>query len=381
MLNVVDAPGSRDAVLALADGRLFRGRAFGARVTKVGEVVFNTSMTGYQEIITDPSYAGQFVCLTVSEVGNVGCNPEDEESFRFGAEGLIVRSLSPVVSSWRGEQSLSDFMETRGMPGMTDVDTRALTRHLRTTGAMMGALSTEDIDAETLIEMARAAAPMDGQDLAHQVTTTETYPWEQGGWNRPLVEPFAHVVALDFGIKLTILRRLRGAGLRVTVVKSRASVDEILALHPDGVFLSNGPGDPSALPDVVEMIRELFRRRPKMPVFGICLGHQLMCLALGGGTYKLKFGHHGGNHPVRQEDTRAVEITVQNHGFAASLESLGGDATLTHLNLFDQTVAGLRMRARPVMGVQYHPEASPGPHDAEHLFEDFAELIRRSRCA
>lgn len=283
MLNVVDAPGSRDAVLALADGRLFRGRAFGARVTKVGEVVFNTSMTGYQEIITDPSYAGQFVCLTVSEVGNVGCNPEDEESFRFGAEGLIVRSLSPVVSSWRGEQSLSDFMETRGMPGMTDVDTRALTRHLRTTGAMMGALSTEDIDAETLIEMARAAAPMDGQDLAHQVTTTETYPWEQGGWNRPLVEPFAHVVALDFGIKLTILRRLRGAGLRVTVVKSRASVDEILALHPDGVFLSNGPGDPSALPDVVEMIRELFRRRPKMPVFGICLGHQLMCLALGGG--------------------------------------------------------------------------------------------------
>lgn len=372
-------PYSGDAVLALADGRVFRGRGFGAKATTVGEVVFNTSLAGYQEIVTDPSYRGQLVCLTVSEVGNVGCNAMDEESRAPAAEGLIVRALSPVVSNWRAETSLPEFLASRGIPGIAEIDTRALTRHLRQCGAIMGALSTEGKSADELVAMARNAEPMEGRGLAHEVSTPVPYTWDEPSWDVPSPPPAdVHMVAFDYGIKRNILRRFRDVGVRTTVVPSRTTVDEVLGLRPDGVFLSNGPGDPAALQDVVGTIRELLDQRPELPVFGICLGHQLMCLALGGRTFKLKFGHHGGNHPVREETTERVEITAQNHGFAAVLESLGDGACLTHLNLFDQTVAGLRMRERPVMGVQYHPEASPGPHDAQHLFQEFAGWLRQT---
>ncbi len=368
-----------EAVLALADGRVFRGRAFGARATAVGEVVFNTSMTGYQEIITDPSYVGQLVCLTVSEVGNVGCNELDAESKRAGAEGLIVRSLSPVVSSWRAETSLPAYLMARGMPGIGEVDTRALTLHLRQSGSVIGALSTDGTDVAALLERAREAPSMEGRALAHHVSTEQPYTWDEGSaypGGGADVPADLHVVAYDFGIKINILRCMRDVGIRTTVVCASATVDEVLALRPDGVFLSNGPGDPAALGDVVGRIRELLRRAPDLPVFGICLGHQLLTLALGGTTYKLKFGHHGGNHPVRNEHTAAVEITAQNHGFAAALESMGEGVALSHLNLFDDTVAGLRMRDAPVWAVQYHPEASPGPHDARHLFAEFAGMLR-----
>jgi carbamoyl-phosphate synthase small subunit len=341
--------------------------------------VFNTSMTGYQEILSDPSYAGQVVCLTAVEIGNVGVNAEDEESRGHGAEGLLVRSLSPVVSSWRAEGTLDEYLRVRGRPGLAELDTRALTRHVRRLGAVMGALGTEDVDVERLIELARAAPPMEGRGLAHDVSTKERYTWEEPTWQAGEVPPAdLHVVAYDFGIKLNILRSLRVRGVRTTVVPAHTPVSEVLALKPDGVFFSNGPGDPAALPDVVGRISELLERCPRLPVFGICLGHQLLCLALGGRTYKLKFGHHGGNHPVRDEKTEAVDITSQNHGFAVDLESLGQGADLTHLNLFDDTCAGLHLRGRPVGGVQYHPEASPGPHDASHLFSRFVEELRRA---
>ncbi|WP_456320265.1 glutamine-hydrolyzing carbamoyl-phosphate synthase small subunit [Paraliomyxa miuraensis] len=370
-----------EGVLALADGRVFRGLAFGARATVVGEVVFNTSMTGYQEIITDPSYAGQLVCLTVSEVGNVGVNADDAESRSAGAEGLIVRSLSPMVSNWRAEQTLAAYLESRGMPGLAELDTRALTRHLRRVGAVMGALSTVDTDAERLVAMARDAAPMEGRGLAHEVSTKEAYGWSRGTWGQGTPpSPDVHVVAYDFGIKHEILCNLVDQGIRVTVVPSTTSVDDVLALAPDGVFLSNGPGDPAALTDVIERTRDLLHRDARMPVWGICLGHQLMCLALGGKTYKLKFGHHGGNHPVRDERSAAVAITAQNHGFAVDAESLGTEVEVTHLNLFDRTVGGLRVRDRPQWSVQYHPEASPGPHDSQGLFVEFAHAVRSARA-
>ncbi len=368
-------------MLALADGRIFRGRGFGAKTTTVGEVVFNTAMTGYQEIITDPSYSGQLVCLTVSEVGNVGTNALDAESASAGAEGLIVRSLSPVVSNWRAEQSLPAYLQSRGMPGIGEIDTRALTRHLRTVGAVMGALSTEETDPARLIERAQQATPMEGRGLAHEVSTAEPYGWTDGLWECPQPPtPDVHVVAYDFGIKLNILRNMVEQGIRVTVVPSTTSVQDVLALDPDGVFLSNGPGDPAALTDVVERTRDLLDRDPTLPIFGICLGHQLMCLALGGRTFKLKFGHHGGNHPVRDEGTQKVAITSQNHGFAVDAESLGKQTGVSHLNLFDRTVAGLSRSDRPLWGVQYHPEASPGPHDAAYLFSEFAVTVRRHRA-
>jgi carbamoyl-phosphate synthase small subunit len=374
-------PADGEAVLALADGRTFRGLAFGARATAVGEVVFNTSHTGYQEILTDPSYRGQLVCLTVSEVGNVGCNPDDDESGGPAAEGLIVRSLSPRVSSWRSTQSLPEMMAARGLPGITEVDTRALTRHLRIRGAVMGALSTEGRSPAELVELARAAPSMEGRGLAHEVSAARAYEWTAPTWQHEVGPGSAHVVVLDFGVKRNILRNLRDQGLRVTVVPSRTSVDDVLALSPDGVLLSNGPGDPSALPDVVANVRALVERAPSLPVFGICLGHQLLSLALGGRTYKLKFGHHGGNHPVRESSSEGVRITSQNHGFAVDAPSLAsaGGAAVTHVNLFDDTVAGLRLRDRPLWGVQYHPEASPGPHDSTHLFREFADAVRRAR--
>jgi carbamoyl-phosphate synthase small subunit len=374
-------PHSGEGVLALADGRVFRGQAFGARATVVGEVVFNTAMAGYQEIFTDPSYTGQIVCLTVAEVGNVGINDDDLESLAHGAEALVIRSLSPTVSSWRAKGTLTDLLLARGRPGLSEVDTRALTRHLRKEGAVMGALSTDGTDIATLVERARKAPSMNGRGLAHEVSTGQPYAWDTATWqcNAPACD--VHVVVVDYGIKLNILRHLRQRGMRVTVVPSHATASEVLELAPDGVLLSNGPGDPSALPDVVAAIRELCDRAPQLPVFGICLGHQLLSLALGGRTYKLKFGHHGGNHPVRDDERgagAAVQITSQNHGFAVDAASLAhqGGASVTHVNLFDDTVAGLRLHTRPLFGVQYHPEASPGPHDATRLFDTFAQAVR-----
>ncbi|MEM6994158.1 MAG: glutamine-hydrolyzing carbamoyl-phosphate synthase small subunit [Myxococcota bacterium] len=377
MLHDADSPYFGDATLALADGRVFRGRAFGAKATAVGEVVFNTAMSGYQEILSDPSYTGQLVCLTVPEVGNVGVNDEDLESATAGAEGLIVRSLSPNASNWRATASLPEFLRGRNMPGIGGLDTRALTRHLRTAGAVVGALSTEPHEPEALVAMAREAPPMEGRGLAHEVSTKEPYGWSSPSWPATDAPPAdVHVVAYDFGIKRGILRCLVDAGVRVTVVPSSYDADAVLALSPDGVFFSNGPGDPAALPDVVERMQALLQRAPELPVFGICLGHQLLCLALGGRTLKLKFGHHGANHPVRDEGTAAVEITSQNHGFAVAMDGLGEGLKLSHQNLFDRTVAGLRAVDRPLFCVQYHPEASPGPHDAAHLFADFAAMVR-----
>ncbi len=369
--------GDAPAILALADGRVFRGQAFGARTTVVGEVVFNTAMTGYEEIVSDPSYRGQLVCLTVPEVGNVGCNAEDLESQDFGAQGLIVRALSPVVSNWRAQWSLSEMLSIRGVPGIAEVDTRALTRHLRRLGVVMGALSTDGTDVEALIAQARGAGSMQGQGLAHEVTTAVPYAWAEPTWGTSPRPATAHVVVVDFGVKLNILRHLCDRGCRVTVVPSTTTAEAIVAYQPDGVLLSNGPGDPAALSDVIANVRALVDRERALPVFGICLGHQLLSLALGGRTYKLPFGHHGGNHPVRDDMHRAVRITSQNHGFAVDADSLAvaGGASVTHVNLFDNTVAGLRLHDRPLFGVQYHPEASPGPHDAAGLFDDFATAV------
>ena len=378
---IVHPPYTGRGMLALADGRVFRGLSFGAKATVVGEVVFNTSMTGYQEILTDPSYAGQMVCLTTPEIGNVGMNPEDEESVGHGAEALLVRSLSPVASNWRSQESLHDWLVRRGIPALGDFDTRALTRHLREQGAIMGAISTEHTDENQLVELARNAPSMEGRGLGHEVSTRERYTWEEptirlASQPREVPDVDLHVVAYDFGIKQNILRCMRDQGIRTTVVPSTTSVEDVMALKPDGIFLSNGPGDPAALPDVVERIKDLLVARGERPMFGICLGHQLLCLALGGKTYKLKFGHHGGNHPVRNEAGGRVEITAQNHGFAADLESLGAGARLTHTNLFDKTVAGLELSDQHLRGVQYHPEASPGPHDARHFFRRFADEMR-----
>ena len=369
--------------LVLADGRVFRGLGFGARATVVGEVVFNTSLTGYQEILSDPSYRHQLVCLTASEIGNVGANPEDDESLAFGAAGLLVRSLSPLASNYRAREALPAYLERRGIPALAELDTRALTRHLREAGAVMGALSSETDDVDALLRLARAAHPMEGMGLAVEVGAQEPFTWERPSWrlggDAPTPAGDVHVVVLDFGVKLGILRRLRDEGARVTVVPGTWSADQVLALRPDGVLLSNGPGDPAALPGPIAVIARILAARPAMPVLGICLGHQLLALALGGRTYKLKFGHHGGNHPVRRGG-RAL-ITAQNHGFAVDLASLGDRAERTDEHLFDGTVAGIRLRDRPVSSVQYHPEASPGPHDASGLINDFVAQVRGARAA
>jgi len=366
------------AALVLADGRVFRGLGFGARATAVGEVVFNTAMSGYQEIVTDPSYTGQLVCLTVPEVGNVGVNVDDEESRGHGAAGLIVRSLAEAPSNYRATGGLPAYLAARGAPGITELDTRALTRHLRDAGAIMGALGTDGTPIATLLELARAAPSMAGQDLTRRVSTPRRATWDSPSWGVTPPEGDLHIVCWDFGVKLNLLRRLRDEGARVTVMPSASTAEEILAQRPDGVLLSNGPGDPAAVTGVIRELERLLAATD-IPIFGVCLGHQLLALALGGRTYKLKFGHHGGNHPVRHEGSGRVAITSQNHGFAVDIASLGSGAALTHLNLFDATAAGLRLRDRPVASVQYHPEASPGPHDASDLLTGFVAQVRRHR--
>jgi carbamoyl-phosphate synthase small subunit len=368
------------AVLALADGTIFTGTAFGAEGEVAGEVVFNTSLTGYQEILTDPSYKGQIVTMTYPEIGNVGVNTEDVESRRPFVEGFIVKEYWERPSNWRAQQSLAHYLRDHGIVGMQGVDTRALVRHLRDYGAQQGILSTVDDDPKRLVEKARAVPSLVGRDLVKEVTCTQPYDWDQGRWElgrgyrTQTSRPRFFVVAYDFGIKFNILRNLVDAGCQVRVVPAHTPAAEVLALQPDGVFLSNGPGDPEAVPYAKEQVAALIG---KVPLFGICLGHQIMGLALGGRTYKLKFGHRGGNHPVMDLTTRKVEITTQNHGFCVDSDSLQHRAAVTHLNLNDHTVEGLAHAEFPLFSVQYHPESSPGPHDANYLFRRFTDMMER----
>lgn len=363
-----------NALLALEDGRVFHGRAFGAVGERTGEVVFNTCMTGYQEVLTDPSYAGQIVVMTYPQIGNYGVNPEDVESRRPFVEGFVVRDYSARFSNWRAHASLDEYLRAHGIIGLTDVDTRAIVRHIRQRGAMRACLTTTTLDESGAVNKARASPSMVGRELVHVVSCQEPYQWG-GGW-QPDDQQRVHVVAYDFGAKFNILRNLAKAGCRVTVVPAFTSAEDVLALNPDGIFLSNGPGDPEPLVSVVEQIRKLLGRKP---IFGICLGHQLLGLAFGGRTYKLKFGHRGGNQPVRNELTGKVEITSQNHGFAVDAHSLPDhEIQVTHVNLNDGTLEGMRHRSLPVFSVQYHPEASPGPHDSVYLFDQFIGLIKEN---
>jgi len=370
-------------LLALEDGSLWPGTGFGAAAEVTGEVVFNTSLTGYQEILTDPSYHGQLMTLTCAHVGNTGVNPEDLESDRIWAAALIVRELSPVVSSWRARGDLDGWLRENGVPGLTDVDTRALVRHIRERGAMRAALASgRDVEPDRLVAAARAARDMSGLDLAREVTCPRPYVWSEGaGWWRPgaravTIPPLRHVVAYDFGIKRNILRLLAARGCRITVVPARTSAADVLALAPDGVFLSNGPGDPAAVTYAVAAVRELLGR---VPVFGICLGHQILALALGARTYKLKFGHRGGNQPVRAPGGGRVEISAHNHGFAVDAATLPDGVAVSLVNLSDGCCEGLVAPARRAFAVQYHPESSPGPHDSAGYFDRFITLMDSAR--
>jgi carbamoyl-phosphate synthase small subunit len=372
------------AVLALEDGTVFEGWSFGAPVERAGEVVFNTSITGYQEIFTDPSYAGQIVVLTNPQIGNYGANQEDSESARPYIEGLVVREFSPLASNWRADETAQQFLTGNGVPVISGIDTRALVLHLRSRGVMRGVLSAVTTDLDALVERARKSPSMAGLDLATGVSTQSSYSWSQPvvGCSPsedpgPPAELRFHVVAYDFGIKRNILRRLRHVGCRLTVVPAATTAEDVLALKPDGVFLSNGPGDPEPLTHQAAQVRKLIGT---VPVFGICLGNQILGLAMGGRTYKLKFGHRGGNHPVLNQMTNRVEITSHNHGFAVDPDSLNqNECEITHLNLNDGTLEGFRLRNYPVFSVQYHPEAAPGPHDSLYLFDDFVKLMEAGR--
>ncbi|MBK1832773.1 glutamine-hydrolyzing carbamoyl-phosphate synthase small subunit [Roseibacillus ishigakijimensis] len=380
----------KKALLALEDGRVFEGTAFGHEGTTTGEACFNTSMTGYQEILTDPSYRGQIVTMTYPQIGNYGINPEDAESDQVHVRGFVVGELCDIPSSWRSQQTLSDYLAENKVIGIDDIDTRALTKHLRSAGAMRACLTTE-LSAEEAVKAAQDAPSMLGADYVKEVTTDKVYHWEgesrpwtipstsQGieGNYLPLEEPKYKIVAYDFGIKRNILRRLRQEGFDVTVVPATTPAKEVLAMNPDGVFLSNGPGDPASLEYVHSEIRELIGQTP---LFGICLGHQLLTHACGGKTYKLKFGHRGGNQPVKDLRSGQVAITAQNHGFATDGDNLPPDTEVTHRNLNDNTVEGTRSTVAPVFSVQHHPEAAPGPNDEREFFSDFAKLIEEHRA-
>jgi carbamoyl-phosphate synthase small subunit len=382
---------SARATLALEDGRVFKGRAAGARTRRGGEVVFNTSLTGYQEVFTDPSYSGQIVCLTYPHIGNVGANLDDEESPKPYIEALVVREFSTLASNWRSTETAQKYLERHGVPVIWDLDTRALVRHLRQFGALRGVVATDDTPAQALVAEARALPTMAGQELASRVSSPRKYDWKAGsiGIASPILAgaiaeqsrrsgKARRVIAYDFGIKQNILRLLVDHGCEVTVVPAQTSAEDVFALKPDGVFLSNGPGDPEPILYAVENIRKLLGR---VPIFGICLGHQLCGLALGGKTFKLKFGHHGANHPVQNLLTKKVEITSQNHGFCVDPESLpSSEVEITHVNLNDHTNEGMRHRTLPLFSVQYHPEASPGPHDARYLFGEFVRMMDARRA-
>jgi carbamoyl-phosphate synthase small subunit len=382
--NLLGAKELEPAVLALEDGTIFEGTSFGARAERVGEVVFNTAITGYQEIFTDPSYSGQIVVLTNPQIGNYGANAADSEALVPHIEGLVVREISPVASNWRADSKAENFLAQHGIPVIAEVDTRKLVRLLRERGAMRGVIAVGNRDSAEAVKIARSAPSMTGQNLISKVSTQDRYEWG-GGLESVSVsdklesqqQPQFHVVAYDFGIKRNILRHLVQIGSRVTVIPADTSGEDVLSLKPDGVFLSNGPGDPEPLAHQSAQVKKLVG---KVPVFGICLGHQILGLAFGGQTYKLKFGHHGANHPVLNHLTGKVEITSQNHGFAVDPDSLrDSDIELTHVNLNDQTVEGFRHRREPVFCVQYHPEAAPGPHDSHYLFHQFAALMKEHK--
>jgi carbamoyl-phosphate synthase small subunit len=374
---------AKPALLVLADGTVYRGKSFGAEGTTIGEVVFNTGMTGYQEVLTDPSYCGQLVTFTYPELGNTGVNPEDEESQHPQVKGAIARNICTRPSNWRSTQSLIDYLKHHAIPGIYDIDTRALTRKIRSAGAMNGAISTEILDPLELLLQVNQAPSMQGLNLADQVTTAETYTWSEQtpeAWEfqsqnlQPAptkIDSPLTVVAIDFGVKRNILRRLASYGCKVIVVPASTSAEAILHHEPDGIFLSNGPGDPAAVTTGISTAQALVNSNK--PLFGICLGHQILGLSLGAKTFKLKFGHRGLNQPTGL--TQQVEITSQNHGFAIDPESLGPEVEITHLNLNDRTVAGLRHKSLPLFSVQYHPEASPGPHDSDYLFEQFIQAM------
>lgn len=388
------------AILALEDGTVYHGTGFGAETTHTGEACFNTSMTGYQEILTDPSYRGQFVTMTYPLIGNYGVGEIDAESSAVHVRGFVVEELCDVPSNWRSERSLHDYLLAAGVPGIEGIDTRALTKRLRVAGAMRATLCTDgSLDADAAVETARRSAPMEGSDFVQEVTTPQAYRWDpdhvlsrewtlvnpalagsivetNGQYYRPLPDTKYRIVAYDFGIKRNILRSLRQQGFEVEVVNSRTPASEVLAKNPDGIFLSNGPGDPAALDYIHGEIRQIVGKKP---IFGICLGHQVLAHAFGGKTFKLKFGHRGGNHPVKDLRTGKIAITSQNHGFAADPDSLPSHVEVTHLNLNDGTVEGMRHRDYPVFSVQYHPEAAPGPNDASYFFEEFANLIDQTR--
>ena len=377
------------AILALEDGRLFEGRAFGAPGTSTGEICFNTSMTGYQEVITDPSYRGQIVTMTYPQIGNYGVNPEDAESASPHVRGFVIGELSPIASNYRSRQTLADYFTEHGILGIEHVDTRALTKHLRSLGAMRACLTTE-LSGEEAITAAKESPSMEGCDLVKEVTCSEAYLWEddsrrftlpntvtgqEGNWAE-LPPIRSRIVAYDFGIKYNILRRLRQVGFEVEVVPSTTPADVVLAKDPDGIFLSNGPGDPAALGYIHEEVKKLIGKKP---IFGICLGNQILGHVFGGKTFKLKFGHSGGNQPVKDLRTGKISITSQNHGFAVDPGSFDSSVEVTHINLNDDTVEGIRHKDHPIFSVQYHPEAAPGPHDATYFFDEFADLVDASK--
>ncbi len=372
------------AALVLENGSIFRGSGFGARVESIAEVVFNTSITGYQEILSDPSYCGQIVVFTATQIGNVGVNPEDLEARRVACAGLAIRELSPIPASWRSVEGLPSWLVKSQVPGIDGIDTRALTRMVRDQGAMRGAITPAVDELDAVLARVRAAPKMDGLDLVPRVTCGERYEWSEPSWralddDRAIATPPIehHVVAYDFGMKENILRQLRDIGCRVTVVPATMSAREAIALAPDGFFLSNGPGDPAAVDYGVQATKELIESGK--PLFGICLGHQILGLALGARTLKLPFGHHGGNHPVLDKTTGKVEITSQNHGFIVDPATLPSGVHQTHENLFDHSNEGIAVEGKPIFSVQYHPEASPGPHDAGYLFARFRDHLRKSK--